>query len=301
MPGAWGGRRTSQARRTTVVPAQAETHRAIVRLRGATGPRLRGDDRLRIHGLICPDPRTRYLNAGELLDADRPARMQAAGGDADLGAEAELAAVGELRRGIVQHDGRIDLAQEFLRRRRVRGDDRVGVVRAVMLDVRDRAVDAVDHLGGDDRRRDIRSTSPPRSPASRADRPRCVASSPRTSQPASSSMATSGLRCVDAAARSTSSVSAAPQTPVRRILALSTIDFAMSSVGRLVDIDVADAFEMREHRHARLRLHAGDETLAAARHDHVDGAVETREHQPDGGAVARRHELDRGVRQAAPP
>ena len=31
------------------------------------------------------------------------------GGDADLGAEAELAAIGELRRGVVQDDGRIDL------------------------------------------------------------------------------------------------------------------------------------------------------------------------------------------------
>ncbi len=41
----------------------------------------------------------------QLFDADRPARMQPAGGDADLGAEAELAAVGELGRGIMQHDG----------------------------------------------------------------------------------------------------------------------------------------------------------------------------------------------------
>src|SRR5262249_6540440 len=60
-----------------------------------------------------------------------------------------------------------------------------------------------------------------------------VASSPRTSQPASSSMVTSGLRCVDATAGSTSSVSAAPQTPVRRILALSRIVRAMSSFAAL--------------------------------------------------------------------
>src|SRR5712671_3513640 len=44
------------------------------------------------------------LEAGELLDADRAARVEAAGRNADLGAEAELAAVGELRGGIVQHD-----------------------------------------------------------------------------------------------------------------------------------------------------------------------------------------------------
>jgi hypothetical protein len=54
------------------------------------------------------------FEGAELLDADRPARMHAAGGDADLGAEAELAAIGELGRGVVQHDGRIDLGQEAL-------------------------------------------------------------------------------------------------------------------------------------------------------------------------------------------
>ena len=67
---------------------------------------------------------------------------------------------------------------------------------------------------------------------------------------------------------------------------------------RLVDIDVADAFEMREHRHARLGLHARDQALAAARHDHVDGAVEALQHQADRGAVARRHQRDRVLGQA---
>src|SRR5882762_7659428 len=65
------------------------------------------------------------LEAGELLDADRTAGVQLAGGDADLGAEAELAAIGELRRGVVQHDRGIDLRQEFLRRGGVIGDDGV--------------------------------------------------------------------------------------------------------------------------------------------------------------------------------
>src|SRR6266704_1759909 len=58
---------------------------------------------------------------------------------------------------------------------------------------------------------------------------RCTASSPRTSQPESISISTSGLRLAFALARSTSRVSAAPQTPVRRILALSTMDFAIQS------------------------------------------------------------------------
>ena len=64
-------------------------------------------------------------------------------------------------------------------------------------------------------------------------------------------------------------------------------------IGGRVHIDMADAFEMREDRHARLRLHAGDEALAAARHDHVDHAAEAREHEADRRAVGGRHELHR--------
>ena len=45
-------------------------------------------------------------------------------------------------------------------------------------------------------------------------------------------------------------------------------------IGRGVHEDVADAFEMREDRHPRLLLHPRDEALAAARHDHVEIAVE---------------------------
>src|SRR5262249_57223288 len=47
------------------------------------------------------------LEAGQLLDAHRPARMETAGGDADLSAEAELAAIAELGPAIVQHHPRI--------------------------------------------------------------------------------------------------------------------------------------------------------------------------------------------------
>src|SRR6201999_305563 len=85
------------------------------------------------------------FEAGELLGADRPARVELAGGNADLGAEAELAAVGKLRRGIVEHDSGFAFLEESLRGRIVFGHDRIGVVRAVILDMRYRPVDAVDH------------------------------------------------------------------------------------------------------------------------------------------------------------
>ena len=69
-------------------------------------------------------------------------------------------------------------------------------------------------------------------------------------------------------------------------------------VGGLVDIDVADAFQVGEHRQPRFRLHARDQALAAARHDDVDIAVEAGQHEADGGAVARLHDVDGGRRQA---
>src|SRR5207249_6130202 len=83
------------------------------------------------------------FEARQLLGADRAAGVEFTGGNPDLGAEAELAAIGELRRCVVQHDCGIDLAEEFLGRPGVLGHDRIGVARAVVLDMRDRRIDAV--------------------------------------------------------------------------------------------------------------------------------------------------------------
>ena len=68
-------------------------------------------------------------------------------------------------------------------------------------------------------------------------------------------------------------------------------------VCRLMHVDVTDAFEMREHRHPRLFLHAGDQALAAARHDHVDGAAKPCEHEANRLTLHRGHKLDRCFRQ----
>ena len=68
------------------------------------------------------------FEAGELFDPDRAAGVEFSRGDADFGAEAEFAAIGELGRGVVQHDRRVYLTQEFFGRRFVSGDDGVGVM-----------------------------------------------------------------------------------------------------------------------------------------------------------------------------
>ena len=51
-------------------------------------------------------------------------------------------------------------------------------------------------------------------------------------------------------------------------------------IGGGVDVGVADAVEMGEHRHARIGLDARDEALAAARDDHVDQARRARSIAP---------------------
>src|SRR5512135_171518 len=73
----------------------------------------------------------------EAFEPHRAARMELVGGDADLGAQAVLEAVGEARGGVHHHRARVHLAQEGLGVRPVLGDDRVGVLRAVARDVLD--------------------------------------------------------------------------------------------------------------------------------------------------------------------
>src|SRR6266852_4589928 len=71
------------------------------------------------------------FEAGELLGADRAAGVKFAGGDADFRAEAEFAAVGELGRGVMQHDRRIDLVEELAGGACIFRHDRIGVMRTV--------------------------------------------------------------------------------------------------------------------------------------------------------------------------
>src|SRR3546814_6697691 len=73
--------------------------------------------------------------AGELLRPDGTAGVQLAGRNADLRTHAELAAVGELGRGVVQDDAAVDAREEALGNGRILGDDRLRVVRSVALDM----------------------------------------------------------------------------------------------------------------------------------------------------------------------
>src|SRR5437667_1106784 len=75
------------------------------------------------------------LGGGELLCAHRAVGVEPGGGDADLGTQPELAAVGEAGRGVDHHRGRVDLVDEAVGRLGIAGDDGFSVIGAPALDV----------------------------------------------------------------------------------------------------------------------------------------------------------------------
>ena len=90
----------------------------------------------------------------QLAQSHWPARVQFLRRDADLGAEPELSAVGELRAGVHEHRGRIHFVQESRRRLLVRCDDGLGMPGAVLADVIERLIEAADDLDcGDERKK----------------------------------------------------------------------------------------------------------------------------------------------------
>src|SRR5262249_17563924 len=77
------------------------------------------------------------LGAGQLAEAGGASGVELVGADADLGAEAELAAVVEPGAGVDHHGRAVPLGHEPPRGGQVAGHDRVGVARAVPGDVPD--------------------------------------------------------------------------------------------------------------------------------------------------------------------
>ena len=85
--------------------------------------------------------------------------------------------------------------------------------------------------------------------------------------------------------------SAAPQMPVRRVLALSTTSKAFCG-SAAASRYTADAFQMSKDRNAGIALHPANEPLAPARHDHIDYAGHA-QHFTNGGAVPGGYKLHR--------
>ena len=100
---------------------------------------------------VCPVPRMRYLNVVSCSTPTgpracmRPVAMPISAPKPNSPPSANWV------EALCSTIARVDLAQELVGRLLVGGDDRIGVVRAVALDMRDRGVDAVHDLRGDDR------------------------------------------------------------------------------------------------------------------------------------------------------
>ena len=89
---------------------------------------------------------------GQAVQAYGAAGVEFVGGDADLGAEPEFGAVGEGGGGVPEHGAGVDKAQEVAAVAVAFGDYGVGMVRAVVVDVLDGFVGAIDYLYGEDGR-----------------------------------------------------------------------------------------------------------------------------------------------------
>ena len=168
---------------------------------------------------------TTYLVRGQLGQAHRAAGVQLLGGDADLGAEAELAAVGEPGRGVDHHRRRVDPGDEPAGGGCDVGDDRLGVPGAAPRGCARsprRAESTTPAAMSSERYSVAQSSSVAGDGTPAAARRRDAPASPCTVTPASRSAASAGGRNASATSRCTSSVSAALQTLGRWVLELSS-------------------------------------------------------------------------------
>ena len=194
---------------------------------------------------MWPSPVTTYFVRGQLGQAHRAAGVQLLGRDADLRAEAELAAVGEPGRRVDHAPPPRPPVPRTPRAAACElGHDRLGVPGAVPSDVARPRRPVMSH----DRRRDVRgqvlgARSPRRSPArpSGADRRRPPPGRRARSRPAARRAGSASGRNASATAACTSSDSAVLQTDGRWVLALSSDRQRLVQVGRLVDVHVAVA------------------------------------------------------------
>src|SRR5437016_620920 len=99
-----------------------------------------------------PVARHHPLIGGQVGRAHGAAGVELVGADADFGAEAIFAAVGEAGAGVDHDAGAVHALDELVGGLGRGGEDRVGVAAAVVVDVVDRFVQGIDHLHRDDQR-----------------------------------------------------------------------------------------------------------------------------------------------------
>ena len=196
----------------------------------------------------------------------------------------------------MQDDGGIDAVEEGLGRGRIGGDDGLGVVRAVTLDVRDGRIQPVHDLDREDRVQVLgvpvlgRGGNGARlEPAHGLVAADLAAGGDKVVQDRPELVLRDGP--VDEQGLGRAADAGAPHLGVEHDPARHL------GVGGGVDVGVAQTFQVRDHRDAAFVLDPLDQAAPAARHDDVDEVVHGQK-DADRGPVAGRHALDRGLRQA---
>ena len=238
--------------------------------------------------------------------------MDAARGDTDLGTEAELAAIGELGGCIVQHDGAVDPREEALCHILVLGDDRIRMARGPAFNMCQRAVEAIDHGDGKDGRKVFRAPIfLGRGLHARDDRAGTRIAA-QLAAGVDKRGRNPGEQCVGHGGINQQRFERAADAGAAHLGIDHEVD-SLLRIGRPINIHVAEALEVADHRHAGVLLHTLDQAAATARYDDIDLAIKAGQHLADSGAVGgadklycvrrqafglkrRAHGIDEGVR-----
>jgi hypothetical protein len=230
------------------------------------------------------------LVTGQLVGTDRPACMNSSGRDANLGAHTELPTVGELGRGVVQHNSAVDVAQESLRCAIVISNDALSVPVSVCRNMLDCGVEPVNNMDGYDRIEVF-------------GRPVLFAGGDSTIDDLTdlfiTADLTSGLaQCasdygqqaprggaIDEQRFCCATDARAPHFCVKHDIARHLW------IRCFVQVHVTDSLEVSYHGHTGFILHAFYQALATTRDDNIQPFAHRRQQVTDGLAVGRRHHL----------
>ena len=222
--------------------------------------------------------------------------MQPGGGDADLGAEAEFAAIAEAGGGVDHHHGGADRLHEALRGGLVGGGDDFGVVGAVAADVGDAGVEVVDHAHGEDQVEELGGVV-------------VVGRRVHVGYQGAAAFVAAQFdaaltQCLRGAWQERIGHVAMHQQRLQRVAHAGARGLAVDQqvqrqveVGGAVHVQVADALVVLDHRHARVFGDEADQAFAAARDGQVDDVdkLQQLDHRLAAEILQHRH---RGLRHA---
>lgn len=214
----------------------------------------------------------------DAIEAHGTARVELAGADADLGAEAVAKAIGEARGAVVEDVGGVDFGEEARGGGGVLGEDGVSVVRAVLFDVAERGVERVDDADGEDQAGVLGV------PFVVGDEIDGDGGQKRLGAGVAANLHGFLFECVDERRQDGGGNGCVDQYGFDRVadggvLGLAVDDNAVDDVGigGLVDVDVTDTVGVAENRDECVALDVLHEGVGAARNDQVDEVVHAEE------------------------